>query len=392
MKRISSLIALLTMFYIPLYCVGFGYSVMDIRTTAEFARGIFPSSLLYQFNIPVPDFVPGSKTLFSFRLDNGLEYRKLRQDPRTGEHYASDPEKEENQFPKDYMVLFDEWGFVFGQGFLKMTATKKDLVTPWITLGGRFENAYERLSWMTGPENVEGVFHKDFNTIREEFLPETLIGTPELAGNRSVHQLYISLGLDIDYMKDETTRRNGIKNSTWVRFSPGSIQFLGDSSADFYLLWNKLSLSWTPFAIRQEGKRNTTWLSLVFDNSTTYRVLWGSKIPYYVTGGDIWGAKGANTQHNITNRTSLTLYGPQINSYDCYPFISAFLDVGYSFGKSMNRNVEEVLSDTYMSAGVRAELVIFNVASIYYEYGYVFDNTLNEKPYGEHRFGFSAGI
>ena len=50
MKRIilSVIIFLLS---VSLGAIGFGYHVFDIRTEPEFAEGIFPTSVKYQFNL-----------------------------------------------------------------------------------------------------------------------------------------------------------------------------------------------------------------------------------------------------------------------------------------------------------------------------------------------------
>ena len=84
MKKILLLTILLTILALPAFSIGFGYHILEVRSEPEFANGTFPSSIKYQFNFPVPDFIGGNITELTFRLDNGLIYRSLDQDPVTG--------------------------------------------------------------------------------------------------------------------------------------------------------------------------------------------------------------------------------------------------------------------------------------------------------------------
>ncbi|MDD7536293.1 MAG: hypothetical protein SPK48_08800, partial [Bullifex sp.] len=71
-KTYIALLLLLLIITSPLFAIGFGYHVLEIRTIPDFGKDVFPSSLKYQFNFPVPDFVGGNTTELAFRLDNGL--------------------------------------------------------------------------------------------------------------------------------------------------------------------------------------------------------------------------------------------------------------------------------------------------------------------------------
>ena len=390
MKKLLLTITLLLLLSVNLFAIGFGYNIFEIRTTPEFSNGVFPTSLLYQFNFPIP----GDSTTLAFRLDNGLVYRKLRQSPSDGFLYAINPtyNSEFNEGEnKECSVQFDEWNLVFGQGLFKQSFTSEDLITFWATLDGRFEDAFERLSWLSNEDNISGVFYK--TPTEKRFSASTSwVGAPELIGNRSVFQLSVSFGLDLNYMQDKITRRNGIKFSSWFRYNPSWLNLFKDTTADYLLSWNKLDVAYTLFAINQNGTRDTTYVSLVFDNSTIYRFIKGTKIPAYIQGGEIWGTANPNVEHSITNRSSLTLYGPQINSYDCYPSIVAFLDLGYSRGKLLNTTLDVKYSEVIASIGFRAEMIIFNIFDLYYEYGRVINPLFNEDEYSKHTFGFSIGV
>ena len=373
-----------------LFAISFEYHIFETRTNMEFANGVFPTSLLYQFNFPIPELIPGQTTDINFRLDNGLDFRTIRQNPETGKLLIEEP----LSHPIDYLTLYDEMNIVLGQGFLRNSLSNKDTLKIWTTVDLRFENAFESFDYLKDPSNIEGLFNKNPMSDKGPATPRytTWIGQPELTGDRSTINLSLSLGFDVNYMEDKITRRNGVKNSFWIRLNPKWFDAFNDNTQDFILIWDKLDLAFTPFALKMNGSRDTTWLSLVLDNSTTFKFIKGAKVPYYVQGGYIFGAQAINTENIITNRTALTLYGPQINSYDCYPYISTFFDFGLSFGKLLNSNSSQSYFDFIYSIGGKAEFILFNIASIYCEIGYVFQNTLKQPSQPIFRFGFTFGV
>ena len=99
-----------------------------------------------------------------------------------------------------------------------------------------------------------------------------------------------------------------------------------------------------------------------------------------------------NASSVLTNRMALTLYGPQINSRDSYLYATGFWDFGYSFGHVLNRSVFEKVSETTASVGFKTGFLIFNVAEVFYELGYVYDPVFNENKYFKQTFGFTLGV
>lgn len=388
--KVLTILLLIMMMAPSLMAIGFGHHIFAMKTTPEFSNGVYPTSLLYQFNFPIPDFIYGSTTEFALRLDNGIDFRKIKQDPITGNYM--DDNIPAFTYPRDYMTFFDDFCFVFKQGFLHMPFPDEDLITANLTLGGRFEKSYERITFMDSPQEMEGLFYTKLETPRFDS-SVSWIGAPELKGNRDTFQYNISIGLDINYMQDKRTRKNGIRNALWVRFNPEAMQQPDGNNLDFILLSNKLDIAYTLFSLNQNGERDTTWLSIVFENNTHYRFLSGKAVPYYAQNNGIWNAYALNTEHYISNRTSLTLYGPQILSYDIYPSISGFFDVGYSFGNSMNTAVEKTeVTDLIMSTGLIIDFNFFDIGRMFFEYGFIIDNTLDLPSTTAMNFGFSLGI
>ena len=374
----------------PIFAIGFGYHVFEVRTEPEFSHGVFPSSVKYQFNFPMPDFISDRRTILAFRLDNGLVYRNLRQDPETGELLAI----KGHDYPTEYTVLFDEFNLFFAQGFWETRNDDKDLFTAFISIDGRFENAYERLSWLTGPGELEGVFNTFAGGSKTERFPDSSwTGAPELRGSRSMFQTSVTAGFIVDWMDDAVTRRDGVRFSSYLRLSPTWMP-LSTGSASFIVSWNELELSKTLYSAEQDRRKELSWFSLVLDDKITYRYIYGSKVPAYVQGGDIWGRGDVpNAAHVITNRLSLSIYGPQINSRDSYPAITIFWDIGFGVGQVLNRGgVKDRIFETVGSYGIRAEFLIFGIIELYYELGCSYDGPFNEGSYVEQRFGVTVGI
>ena len=385
MRKLLSILSMLILLS-PLGAIGFGYHVFEIRTEPEFGKGVFPASVMYQFNFPVPDFIAGNKTELAFRLDNGLVYRTLRQDPVSGAIMGEDPSSYD--FPKEYTVHFDEFNLFFAQGFIDTSFSDNDLLTAFVSIDGRFEMAFERLSWMTNTNETEGVFWDSDGNYR---FPENAewIGAPELSGDRSSLQTSISLGLMFDYMRDTVTMRDGIKGKFVWRFAP-EWMLLTDGTASFVLSWNEVQLSKTLFSVPHADER--TWFSIVLDDYLTYRWIYGSKVPQYVQGGDIWGPDVPNARNVITNRIALTFYGPQILSRDTYPSITIFWDMGRALGKVLNSASGESINESVGSYGIRANLVIAGIAEFFYEIGCSYDPVFAEDMFVEQKFGFSVGV
>lgn len=397
MKRIprAILTLIISLTLSPLGAIGFGYEIFEIRTEPEFASGLFPTSLMYQFNLPVP----GDSTILGLRLDNGLEYRTLRQRPEDGEFYSralSDGSSEVDGFSysdsREYTVQFDEFNIIFQQGAIWSSSTGGNILNFRLSADGRFENAFERLSWLTSSSDMEGVFYSSVGNAR---FPDSTswTGAPELSGSRSVFMLSITAGLDINYLSDKITRRDGLRFYSIFRYTPTGFSILGSSTnISFMLIHNEFSVAKTLFALPQHGPRDTTWISLVADDKFIYRALYGTAVPAYVQGGEIWGLQLPNTEHVFTNELSLTLYGPQINSYDCFPAVKVFIDIGLSAGEVLNTSIEDYsITEFAASYGVRASFVLFNILECYYEYGYTIDTVFNDAKYTSNKFGVSMG-
>ncbi len=386
MRRLA-VIMLILLSLSRLSAIGFGYHILEVETEPDFASGVFPSSVMYQFDFPVPDLIAGSKTMLAFRLDNGLEYRRLNQHPDDGSFLAMDPPG----YPRDYTVLFDEFNLFFSQGFLYSDFSSSDIISLLISIDGRFENAYERLSWMSGPDDTEGVFgYTDSSGWHDRFPDSSWAGAPELSGERSMFQTSISLGMTVNWMRDRVTRKDGALFSLYARFAPDWMP-LSDKTGNYAGIYADLDLAATILSVEQGN--GLTWFTVFAENRFSYRILFGDKVPQYALRGDIWGDSDAPALLNaITNRLSLVITGPQIYAKDLYPRVRLFWDAGISFGPPLNSISSEFMAESVGSCGARIEFIIYNIAELYYEIGYVYDPAFSDPCYMEQSFGFRVGI
>lgn len=385
-KRLFLVLILFVAVLCSASAIGFGYHIIEAKAEADFSSGIFPIALNYQFNFPVPDVIDGSSTELAFRLDNGLDIRKLRQHPDDGRFLNED----NAGFPLEYMVLYDEFNLFYRQGFWN------DHISLGLYIDGRFENAYETFDYKYDAEHDEGLFWKKGadgegkETMVERFAGSSFTGAPELRGGRSIFNTSLSASFTLDFLDDEITRRNGLKFDSFVRISGPVWIPLNDGTSDYILSRNTLDLAFT--FIDEPWKDGRSWFSVVLDNSTTYRFIMGEKVPYYIQGGEMWnGNYMPNTQHVLTSLFSLTFYGPQLSA-DTYPSLSVFMDLGLSYGKALNSSSDEVYRDFSAIFGFKAEFLILDIAKFHVQCGYVKFPSLNQVEGPQVSIGFTFGV
>ena len=376
-KRLFLVLILFVAVLCSASAIGFGYHIIEAKAEADFSSGIFPIALNYQFNFPVPDVIDGSSTELAFRLDNGLDIRKLRQHPDDGRFLNED----NAGFPLEYMVLYDEFNLFYRQGFWN------DHISLGLYIDGRFENAYETFDYKYDDEHDEGLF---WDGDEERFSGSSFTGAPELRGGRSIFNTSLSASFTLDFLDDEITRRNGMKFDSYFRISGPVWIPLNDGTSDYILSRNTLDLAFT--FIDEPWKDGRSWFSVVLDNSTTYRFIMGEKVPYYIQGGEMWnGNYMPNTQHVLTSLFSLTFYGPQLSA-DTYPSLSVFMDFGLSYGKALNSSRDKVYRDFSAIFGFKAEFLILDIAKFYVQCGYVKFPSLNQVEGPQVAIGFTFGV
>ncbi len=387
-KRVLSIVLLFLS--INLFAIGFGFQVLDVKTSPDFANNKFPLSIVYQFNFPVPDFYPGNTTLFTFRLDNGLSERTLYQNPEDGRFIDSDVALQSqfiNPDARNYTAQYDEFLLIFEQGLFGQNLFKLHF-----SFGGRFEMAFERWAWMFDKANTEGLFWKSPSNARYDL--DYWYGVPELSGERNVFQTMLNFGLSFNLLRGDNTVINGIKIDAMYRYSPASVQLFERSnpSADFSALTVDLDLVATPVAVYQKNNTRTLF-SIMIGNKTQYKFIQGNRVPAYIQGNKIYGSYVPNTEHVIVNDTYLTVFGPQMGAKDLYPYIKIFHSAGIALGSALNTLTVEEIAEFSGSVGFRAELNIYNICRLFYQVGYLYSAPFNGQTGTiKASFGFSMEV
>ncbi len=373
-----------------LFSIGFGYHVFDVKAEAEFGSGIFPASAYYRFDFPMPDLIKGNDTVLSFSIDNGLEYRTLRQSPYNGELIDEFPENYRDLKIRDYSALFDEFNLLFEQGFFaKPYQDGDDLVDLHVSLGGRFELAFERLSWLRDPDSIAGVFWLSPSIPR--FPDAPWIGSPELRGDRMSVETFITLGLKFSTMREDEYKKNGFKAALFFRYSPSWFPLNGPTS-DFLILHLKGEGSCVLYDVK-EKREGLSWFTLTLSSEYLYRFIYGSKVPYYAMETDMFNMWAPSAENLFYNRLSLNMYGPQMYFKDLYVYISLFHEFAYSFGPVLNNILSDSINEIVALMGMKAEFVIFDFMRAFFEVGYAYKRPFNEgASIIEANFGVSLGF
>ena len=99
------------------------------------------------------------------------------------------------------------------------------------------------------------------------------------------------------------------------------------------------------------------------------------------------------TEHLILGRGYLTVFGPQVNARDLYPYVSVFGDVALSFGKELNSIDDEWITEYVGSVGLKAEFNTYNFANLWNEIGNVVRDSFSLVRHPvKGRFGISFGV
>lgn len=362
--------------------------VLGVTMHPDFAQSLFPVAIEAKFTMPGLEVIPGNGTSLSFIMNAGYTPRRLLQDPRTGDYLKWNADgtttlSDGTKFTQDqaqYSALFSAWSLAYAQGFAYSPVTKGDLITARISFDGRWEQAMERLeasrhdSWASdnlltfvGPTGTRPIFSGD------------LIGTPDLQGNRYMLSTSLNLSLTFNLMNETNTAVDGLEVSLSGLWAPwwlfNDFNIFGGKT-DYWKLSASLSAGYTLYQLQQKNGWN--WFSVVLTDDFSYRYLDGRKVPKFAETGGIWKVSAQNLTHTLTNSTKLYLYGPQFIAEDCYPYLYAFLELGYTGGYLNNTNHQFSYQNFMGSAGVHVHLRMFGIFHFFYETGYVFGPERNE--------------
>lgn len=366
----------------PVFALYVSNDVMAVEFVPVLGYGASPVGFETQFDIPAA-FMPENDTLFRLNLKGGLANRNVLQNYIDGSWNG-------NLAINEYLYGYADYEFYISQNFFK------NRLSVFGTFRGRHELAFDNLeyylqrdedpmsSWTGLPANGDDIF-----------------SIAEISGNRYAISHQTRFGFSLNYMDWGNLSGSGINFGLSATIAPEKmINSNGTDNKgnrnpafDYYSVNSYLNIKNTIFQWKRKNGFNV--LSLVVENNTSYRTLWGDHVPMFMNSGGIWRASSTNLNHSINNTSYITLYGPQFISTDCYPYAYVFFGVGASFGKLNNAVDQTFYSDFYTSAGVHLHLKLFNVINMFSEFGYVFipDRVASSSQgYHDTKFGFYISL
>lgn len=366
MRKIAVAIVLLFFSMFSLCAEVFYSSIINASYLSDFALNAFPVSFWGEFGIDKLDLVEDLNTKALVRVEAGMAQRTLRQWPADGS-VITDPEDQ-----RRYSVVFSEGLVGFEQGLVDNPAEgKKDFLTLSFLVGVRWEQAFASLKDIQSG-NFGGVFTEDGYFTAQD----SVMGVPELNGNRYSLSNSISIGLDFNNKFSHYLTPEGydfsidfVMGPWWLLNSPTI--FNTSSYIDYWKLLYTASYTHTFFQQDQEDADMNLY-SLYMNFGLSCQIIFGKAVPQHELSVSFRG-KAIPPRPFITDiKASLTLVGPEFLTVGTYPTVTVMMENALAAGRLINSNEEHIGVGFYGTIGARFDLYIMRLfrayAGIYYDY------------------------
>lgn len=399
-KRII-LILLILIAINPIYSISMTSKVRGIGQSGEIGYNILPVSIDVNYHVYDFPIIKENPLEMYFAINGGYGTHSINQDPITGlstwcnnfntkviganleSKYLFLKEGEETKETDDirkYGFVFTTWDLEFDQKF-KLDKNKNGIFTTWISTTGRFEQAINTISYLRDNKLTDSIFIKD-QKISPLFTTQNLnlIGIPELQGNHLMLSVAINGGIIYsDKILNNIPYSINLSGtfSPWWLFNDITNIYNGTSdyfklSSDFYINKEIYSISYNDLFTNESLKL----FSISLKNELGYRYLNGLKVPQFAQDA-------GNLRHNISERFSINLFGPQILSSDTYPMIELFYSAGYRWGQLNNtKEIAIYPAENRFShqIGIYFDFRMLSIFHVSYISSYSFKN--NDNTYG----------
>ena len=364
MRRI--VIALLLIVSLPLHAEVFYSSIINASYLSDFAMSAFPVSFWGEFGVDDLNLVEDLNTRALVRVEAGMDQRTLRQWPSDGS-VISDPDDQ-----RRYSVVFSEGLVGFQQGLMDNPEEgKEDFLTFSFLIGVRWEQAFASL---------RDIQNGDYGGIFDDtgyFRPgSTIVGVPELNGNKYSLSNSISIGLDFSSMDDDYLTPEGYRFSFcftagpwWLLNSPTI--FNTSSTTDYWKLMYDAAYSHTFFQGFQDDGEMSLY-SLFMDFSLSSQIIFGKAVPQHQMEVRFRDEVIPPRPFMTDVRASLSLSGPEFISNGTFPMATLVVENAVAAGHLINSTGRESGAGFYGSIGLRADVFIMGLfrayAGIYLDY------------------------
>jgi len=390
MKKIFIILVLLCL-VMNLYAFDFVTEIEEISMHPDFWAGVFPSYVAYKLKLQIFEFIPGNETELSVLLSTGIQPKVITQNPIDGAPVWKDWGDNNTLKLADYDTMASSWALTFGQGFgERKNESKKDPIMVWASFDGQWEQSLNPI--LQGLDRKGYPFDNmvfDYTVTDNEITDyKTLVGTPDLQGDRQLLSMSLNLGFNVEMLELNTASIQGVDAKLKFTFGPKSLgnSFTGES--DFFKIWLWAETGFTIFQLKDENSLNK--MSFVVVDDFEFRFLAGSQIPKWAekTYGTVWNVENINSPVFLRNSTKLYYYGRQFLNGLAVPSFMFFFDLGFNGGNLNNTHLDIPLNFFTASYGIQINLKMFNFLYIYYEIGHI----INDNPNGISHFESSETI
>ena len=167
MKRALIFILLLAL-ALPIFSLSFNSSLLEVGGGGSllssgkkygYLMGFFPLEARYRYLLRSPEAMDELGLSLALDFSSGLKERMLKIDPDSGEEVSVYSSLSSSFYQVQY-IYFD---LSLREGLVRESFMDEDIVSLYLSLNGRFENAYERFEWLSNPKAVEATFYGQDN-------------------------------------------------------------------------------------------------------------------------------------------------------------------------------------------------------------------------------------
>lgn len=395
MKRVVIFILLLAL-ALPIFSLSFNSSLLEVGGGGSllssgkkdgYLMGFFPLEARYRYLLRSPEAMDELGLSLALDFSSGLKERMLKIDPDSGEEVSVYSSLSSSFYQVQY-IYFD---LSLREGLVRESFMDEDVVSLYLSLNGRFENAYERFEWLSNPKAVESTFYGQDN--KERFSDYSYVPELKIAGPRDMRMLSdfgVSIGAALNWKMETEMTKDGVSADIALSYYPSFLRSERDHS--YFLLSLDASVALTLLELPQMSfgpSRGLDALSVYVESEIDFRGAFGGDIPQLSIERAVWGSESYPSSMVLGNRTELVVKGYQITE-DLYPSLILFSDVAFSFGGGINGS--KVSGGITGSIGGRVEMNFFSIVKAYGEAGYVYKDLYDRNPGFRYALGVKVSV
>lgn len=367
-KRLIIVLIVLFLALSSVYSSDWHFWVKDMEQHPEILWGFLPTYLYGGVGYRGFELIEGSTTDIQLMAGAGYIQRKLFQDPESGESSQMPVEGG----PIIYDVVQVDWALKFVQGFFDSPVEPdEDLLSITLAYEGKFEAALDsmaagkiRSNWgSTEVLSLAGYLGENYNSDIY----------PDLKGNHQFLGTNFNLGFELDLMKDDIERNDGVLLNLDIDWAPLALNRALDGEADFYsVVFNAVGAK-TLYQYKTDSQH---WFSIILVDRFNVNWTSGDKVPVYAQKQGSLGRKvrgyapfSYNSELTVVNNFDIRFTSPALGVKGLYVRLILFFDMGYGAGHFYNTDILQ--SQFIASTGAQLCVTFFDFIDIGYQVAYL---------------------